>query len=158
MINEIIDTLGVDIDIEKDGTVFVTGVNKENTEKAVQWIKDLTRKVEAGEIFEGRVTRIMDFGAFVEVLPKQEGLVHISELAHRHVANVTDVVNLGDKVKVKVKEIDDLGRINLSMKALIEETAADRAKRDADRQNGGGFRSGPPRRPFGGGRPPRRDF
>ena len=155
MINEIIDTLGVDIDIEKDGTVFVTGVNAENTNKAIQWIKNLTRKVEAGEIFDGKVTRIMDFGAFVEVLPKQEGLVHISEMAHYRVNKVTDIVNIGDTVKVKVKEIDDLGRLNLSMKALIEETADDKAKRDADRGNGsgGGFRSGPPRS-FNGPRRP----
>ncbi|MBI5135123.1 polyribonucleotide nucleotidyltransferase [Candidatus Uhrbacteria bacterium] len=159
MINEIIDTLGVTIDIEQDGTVFVTGVNSVNVEKAVTWIKNLTRKVEAGEIFEGKVTRIMDFGAFVEVLPKQEGLVHISELAHYRVNKVTDVVNLGDMVKVRVKEIDDLGRINLSMKALTEETPEDRAKRDADRQSGGGgFRSSGPR-PFNNGpRPPRRNF
>ncbi len=159
MINEIIDTLGVTIDVEQDGSIFITAVNSENGKKAQEWIHNITRKVEAGEIFDGKVTRIMDFGAFVEVLPKQEGLVHISEMAHYRVNKVTDILNVGDTVKVKVKEIDDLGRINLSMKALIEETPADRAKRDEDRDNGGGggFRSGPPR-PFGGQRPPRRDF
>ncbi len=159
MINEIIDTLGVTIDVEQDGSIFITAVNSENGKKAQEWIHNITRKVEAGEIFDGKVTRIMDFGAFVEVLPKQEGLVHISEMAHYRVNKVTDILNVGDSVKVKVKEIDDLGRINLSMKALIEETPEDRAKRDEDRGNGGGsgFRSGPPR-PFSGQRPPRREY
>lgn len=120
IINEIIDATGVDIDIEDDGLVMITSVSAENGQKALDWVKSLTREVMAGEVFDGKVTRLMDFGAFVEVLPNQEGLVHISELAHYHVNRVTDILNIGDEVKVKVIEIDDQGRINLSRKALID--------------------------------------
>lgn len=116
-INEIIDATGVQIDIEDDGTVFITGTNAENTNRAVQWVNSLTKEVQAGEVYQGKVTRIMDFGAFVEVLPKQEGLVHISELAPWRVNKVTDIVNVGDSIPVIVKEIDNLGRINLSHKS-----------------------------------------
>ncbi|MBU1165185.1 polyribonucleotide nucleotidyltransferase [Patescibacteria group bacterium] len=118
IINEIINKTGVDIDIEQDGMVMITAVSEEGGKKAAEWIKNIVRVVEVGEVFEGKITRIMDFGAFAEVLPNQEGLIHISELAQRHVTTVTDVVNVGDKVPVKVIKIDDLGRINLSMKAL----------------------------------------
>ncbi|MFA5075970.1 MAG: polyribonucleotide nucleotidyltransferase [Patescibacteria group bacterium] len=118
VINEIIAATGVDIDIEDDGLVMITGTDPEKTQQAVDWVKNIVREVQAGEIFEGKVTRLMDFGAFVEVLPGQEGLVHISELAQTRTEKVTDVVNIGDKVKVIVKEIDDQGRINLSIKRL----------------------------------------
>lgn len=118
MINEIIDTTGVQsIDIEDSGLVMITSTNGEAGKKAEEWVRNLTREVKAGEIFKGKVTRLMDFGAFVEILPKQEGLVHISELAPWRVNTVGDIVKVGDVVTVKVKEIDDLGRINLSMKA-----------------------------------------
>lgn len=118
MINEIIDTTGVQsIDIEDSGLVMITSTNGEAGKKAEEWVRNLTREVKAGEIFKGKVTRLMDFGAFVEILPKQEGLVHISELAPWRVNTVGDIVKVGDVVNVKVKEIDDLGRINLSMKA-----------------------------------------
>lgn len=116
MINEIIDKTGVQIDIEDSGLVMVTSVNKEGAEKAIEWIKNITREVVVGELFQGKVTRIMDFGAFVEVLPKQEGLVHISQLAPYRVNTVTDIVNIGDVIPVKVIEIDEMGRINLSLK------------------------------------------
>ncbi|MDP3793642.1 MAG: polyribonucleotide nucleotidyltransferase, partial [Candidatus Uhrbacteria bacterium] len=116
IINEIIATHNVQIDIEDDGLVMVTSVNPESMQKAVEWIKQLTREVKAGEIFEGPVTRIMDFGAFVEILPKTEGLVHISELAPTRVERVEDVVKIGQMVKVLVYEIDAMGRLNLSMK------------------------------------------
>ncbi len=116
MINEIIDKTGVQIDIEDSGLVMVTSVAREGAEKAIEWIKNLTREVVVGETFQGKVTRIMDFGAFVEVLPKQEGLVHISQLAPYRVNQVTDIVNIGDTIPVKVIEIDELGRINLSLK------------------------------------------
>jgi len=117
MINEIIDTTGVDsIDIEDDGLVMITSRNAEAAKKAYDWVNNLTRKVQVGEIFPGKVTRLMNFGAFVEFLPKQEGLVHISELAPWRVNEVGDIVKVGDKVFVKVSEVDDLGRINLSMK------------------------------------------
>ncbi|MBU1907322.1 polyribonucleotide nucleotidyltransferase [Patescibacteria group bacterium] len=117
MINEIIDVTGVQsIDIEDDGLVMITSVGAEAADKAVKWVKDLTRKVEAGEIFKGKVVRLMDFGAFEEVLPKQDGLVHISELAPWRVDKVEDIVKEGDEVFVKVLEIDNMGRVNLSMK------------------------------------------
>lgn len=143
MINEIIGQTGVQIDIEDDGLVLVTSPNPESMQKAVDWIKQITREVVVGEIFEGPVTRILDFGAFVEILPKQEGLVHISELAAERVNSVHDVVKLGDMVKVKVIEIDSMGRINLSRKrALLG--YVDNGEPPATR---------PPRRSGPGGRP-----
>ena len=119
VINEIIDKTGVQIDIEPDGLVMVTAVNGEGAEKAVEWIKNIVREVEVGEVFEGKVSRMFDFGAMVEVLPGQEGMVHISEMANYRVNQVGDVVKIGDVVKVKVIKIDEKGRINLSMKALL---------------------------------------
>ncbi|MBI4250177.1 polyribonucleotide nucleotidyltransferase [Candidatus Uhrbacteria bacterium] len=116
VINEIIDKTGVQIDIEQTGLVMVTSVSEEGSVEAVAWIKRLTREVKVGEIFEGRVTRIMDFGAFVEVLPRQEGLVHISELAPYRVRQVTDIVKVGQVIPVKVIGIDEQNRINLSLK------------------------------------------
>lgn len=119
VINEIIDSTGVKIDIEQDGLVLITALTADAAQKAQDWIIGLTREVAPGEVFEGKVTRLFDFGAMVEVLPGQEGLVHISELAHRRVAAVKDEVNIGDTVKVKVLSIDGMGRINLSRKALL---------------------------------------
>jgi polyribonucleotide nucleotidyltransferase len=118
MINEIIATHKVEIDIEDDGLVMVTSVDQESMRKAVEWIKQLTREVQVGEVFEGPVVRIMAFGAFVQILPKVDGLVHISEMALNRVEKVEDVVKIGDMVKVVVTEIDGQGRINLSMKRL----------------------------------------
>jgi polyribonucleotide nucleotidyltransferase len=116
MINQIIDETGVSIDIEDDGSVFVTSVDEVSAKKAIDWIKNITREVVAGELFQGRITRIMNFGAFAEVLPNQEGLIHISELADYRVEKVEDIVKVGDMVPVIVKEIDAQGRINLSHK------------------------------------------
>ena len=113
MINKIIDECGVEIDIEQDGTVFISSVKAEGMAKAKQWVENLTKEVAAGEVYDGKVTRLMDFGAFVEILPGQEGLVHVSEISYERVEQVSDVLHVGDAVKVKVKEIDDLGRINL---------------------------------------------
>ena len=118
MINQIIDETGVSIDIEDDGSVFITSSNADGAKKAVEWIRNITRSVQAGEVFQGRVTRLMNFGAFAEVLPNQEGLIHISELADYRVERVEDIVKVGDIVTVKVKAIDDQGRINLTMKGL----------------------------------------
>ena len=120
IINQIIDETGVSIDIEDDGSVFITATDGAGGEKAVAWIESLTREVKAGEIFDARITRLMAFGAFAEVLPNQEGLIHISEMAHARVEKVEDVVSVGDHVQVLVKEIDSQGRINLSMKALLD--------------------------------------
>ncbi|MBZ1356686.1 MAG: polyribonucleotide nucleotidyltransferase [Candidatus Nealsonbacteria bacterium] len=125
VINEIINTTGATIDIEDSGDVFVTSDNKESADRAVQWIKDIAREVEVGEIFKGTVKRILDFGAFVEVLPGQEGLVHISKLANQRVEKVKDIVSLGQTINVKVIGIDDQGRINLSLKDAPQEIKND---------------------------------
>ncbi len=119
MINQIIDETGVSIDIEDDGSVFITSTDETSAKEAVEWIRNITREVVAGELFQGRITRIMNFGAFAEVLPNQEGLIHISELADHRVEKVEDVVKVGDIVPVIVKEIDSQGRINLSHKQAL---------------------------------------
>ena len=119
MINQIIDETGVSIDIEDDGSVFITSADETSAQKAVEWVMNITRDVKAGEMFQGRITRIMNFGAFAEVLPNQEGLIHISELADQRVEKVEDIVKVGDIVPVIVKEIDAQGRINLSHKQAI---------------------------------------
>lgn len=116
VINSIIADTGAQIDIEDDGTVYITSENGEAMEKALALVKQVTKELKAGEVFEGKVTRLFEFGAMVEVGPRQEGLVHISELAPWRVEKVTDIVNTGDTVTVKVKNIDDQGRVNLSMK------------------------------------------
>lgn len=116
MINGIIAETGATIDIEDDGTVFITSENPEAMEKALALVKQVTREVKAGERFEGKVTRLFEFGAMVEIAPRTEGLIHISELAPWRVNRVTDIINQGDVVPVIVKNIDDQGRINLSLK------------------------------------------
>lgn len=148
VINEIIDRAGgkqvTTINIEEDGTAYVTSTNAALGEQAADTIRNMVREVEAGERFMGKVTRIMDFGAFVEILPGKEGLVHISELANERVNRVEDVVNVGDQLEVIVTEIDNLNRINLSHKAVL---------------NGGKIEPRPPRPPrsgFNDRRPPRR--
>ncbi|MCH7759052.1 polyribonucleotide nucleotidyltransferase [Patescibacteria group bacterium] len=115
MINKIIDETGAAIDIEQDGTVSITSADEQSLKKAVTWVKDITRKFEVGEMFQGKVTRIMDFGAFIELVPGREGMVHVSEMAETHVDHPNDVVKVDDIVKVKIIEIDKMGRVNLSM-------------------------------------------
>ncbi len=119
MIRKIVEDTGAEIDIEDDGRVFIAAVDAKAGEKAQQIIKSLTSDVEIGATYMGKVTRLMNFGAFVEILPGKEGLVHISQLAKERVAKVEDVVNIGDEIMVKVVEIDKQGRINLSRKALL---------------------------------------
>ncbi len=119
MINRIIEETGVKIDIEDTGKVFICGNDAEKSKKAIQMIEGIAKPVEEGQEFDGKVVRLMNFGAFVELVPGKEGLVHISQLAHERVAKVEDVVNVGDIIKVKVIEIDKQGRINLSHKVLI---------------------------------------
>ena len=116
VINEIIEECGVSIDVEDNGKIFVTAEKEEAAKKAIAWIKNITREVKVGEIFQGKVKRILDFGAFVEILPGQEGLVHISQLAPYRVKRVEDIVKLGEILPVKVISIDEQGRINLSLK------------------------------------------
>jgi polyribonucleotide nucleotidyltransferase len=119
VINKIIAETGVKIDIEDDGHVFISSPNTEAAEKALKIIEGITKDVEVGETYNGKVMRIMNFGAFVEILPGKEGLVHISKLGHNRVERVEDVVNVGDELTVKVTEIDSQGRINLSHKDTI---------------------------------------
>lgn len=119
MINNIIAETGVKIDIEDDGRVFIASENLKAAQKALKIIHDITKEVEVGEVYKGTVARISNFGAFVEILPGREGLVHISQLARERVNKVEDVVHIGDEIDVKVTEIDDQGRINLSRKVLL---------------------------------------
>jgi len=116
IINEIIEECGVSIDIEDSGRIFITAEKETAGIKAADWIKNITREVKVGEIFQGKVQRILDFGAFVEILPGQDGLVHISQLADYRVNKVEDIVKIGDIIPVKVISIDEQGRINLSLK------------------------------------------
>jgi len=119
-INKLTDDYGVEIDIEESGQVFITGEDSDQIQKVLDIIKNLTREIQVGEVFEGKVKRIMEFGAFVEVAAGQEGLVHISQLAPYRVNKVQDIVKLGDVIPVKVIEIDEQGRINLSLKDAKE--------------------------------------
>jgi polyribonucleotide nucleotidyltransferase len=119
-IRSIIDETKTTIDIENDGTVLIGSPDAEAAQRAIEIIEGLTREVEVGGIYTGKVTRLMSFGAMVEVIPGKEGLVHISELAEYRVSKVEDIVKVGDEIMVKVIGIDDLGRINLSRRAVFE--------------------------------------
>jgi polyribonucleotide nucleotidyltransferase len=142
---------GVKVDVEDDGTVHIAAVEAGSADKAHDMIKELTQEVEEGQLYEGKVVRIMDFGAFVEILPGRDGLVHISELDHTRVRQVTDVLKEGDMVKVKVLGVDDRGKVRLSRKALLPRPAGNE---DNDSQNNSdqGDRRGPRRGPGGGRR------
>jgi DNA polymerase III epsilon subunit family exonuclease len=119
-IRKIQEETGTEINVEDDGSVEIAAVNSENSSRAIQWIESLTREVEVGGLYLGKVTRIMGFGAFVEILPGKEGLVRIGELADYHVPTVEDVVQVGDEIMVVVIEIDRQGRVNLSRKAAMQ--------------------------------------
>ncbi|MDD3284031.1 MAG: polyribonucleotide nucleotidyltransferase [Patescibacteria group bacterium] len=160
VINKIIDTYDVQVDIEQDGTIFITSTNQENGEKAVEFIKGMTKKLQIGEIYDGVVTRIItdqrggEVGAIVEVLPGKDGMVHVSEFKYERVEKVSDIVKIGDKIKVKVIDIDsEKDRVSLSAKALLEKPAnfdesfQERPRRDFG--NKGGFNN---RRPNGDNR------
>ncbi|RJR29339.1 polyribonucleotide nucleotidyltransferase [Candidatus Microgenomates bacterium] len=150
MIKRIIAETGAQVDVNgDDGTVNISGSSEEIVNKAIEWIEGMTRQVQAGEIYEGEVKRMQSFGAFVEVLPNQDGLLHVSDMSEEYVANPEDVVKLGDHVTVRVKEIDSLGRINLSM--ILDPSKEKEKPPRRDNRGGGGRRDD--RR--GGGR---RDF
>ncbi len=119
VITKIIEETGVKIDIEQTGEVYISGIDADMIALAQKRIYDIVAEVEVGQIYTGKVTRIMNFGAFVEVLPGKEGLLHISHIAHERVAKVEDVLNIGDEVTVKATEIDEKGRVNLSRKVLL---------------------------------------
>ncbi|MFA5359941.1 MAG: polyribonucleotide nucleotidyltransferase [Patescibacteria group bacterium] len=160
VINEIIAATGVSIDIDDDGLVMVCGTDAAKVTEAVDWVKNLIRDFKAGEIFKGKVVRLMDFGAFIQLTPNKDGMAHVSELAPYRVGRPSDFVNIGDEVMVKIIEVDDQGRINLTLKGLPENehlwkdekgkqeggfggaprfNGGDRGGRN-DRRGGGGFR------------------
>lgn len=131
-IKNIIASTGATVDVEDDGTVSIASTNDEAVEKAVHWIETLTREVQKGEEFEGTVKRMLSFGAFVELVPGKEGMVHVSEMSEGYVKDPADVVAIGQKVKVRVKEVDDQGRINLSM--LFGDAAERKEQQARERQ------------------------
>ncbi len=158
------ESTGAKIDVEEDGTVFVSSVDAEKAQKALTMVERLTKDVEIGGVYLGKVTRVTNFGAFVEVLPGKEGLVRMGDLADYYVTRAEDVVNVGDEIMVKVVEIDSQGRINLSRRAVLEGTEGAPAPRRPSPAGGPGRPGGRPpfegrrgpegeRRPFG---PPRR--
>ncbi len=141
MINKIIADTGVKIDIEDDGRVYIASPDSEAAEQAKKTIETIVKEIEVGEIYTGKVVRIMPFGAFVELIPGKDGLVHISKLANERVEKVEDVVKIGDEVKVKVVEIDKQGRVNLTRKGLLPKNEA-RASKSGNRQNQGAVHKG----------------
>ena len=150
VINKIIEETGVEkIDIEDDGKVFITALDGESAEKARATVEAITKDVKVGETYMGEVTRIINIGAFVKILPGKEGLVHISQLAPQRVEKVDDVVKVGDEIMVKVIEIDNQGRINLSRKAVLAGTSGNGAAEHPEpaRSGGGGGEGRRPRRP-----------
>ncbi len=164
-INEIIAVTGVQaIDIEDDGLVMITSTNADGAQKALKMVEELTREAKVGEIYKGKVTRIMDFGAIVEFLPKKDGMVHVSMMAPWRVEQVSDIVKMGQEVAVKIMEISE-GRISLSMKDAPGNVYPERPPQSSDGPRppfggGAGGHRPPARRPFGGGgsRPSRRPF
>jgi polyribonucleotide nucleotidyltransferase len=124
VIREICETTGAKIDIEDDGTIKVAAVDSEAALKAIDWIKSIVAEPEVGVIYTGKVVKVVDFGAFVNFLGNRDGLVHISELAQGRTNKVTDVVNEGDVVKVKVLGIDERGKVRLSMRVVDQQTGA----------------------------------
>ena len=129
VIREITEQTGAKIDIEDDGTIKVAAVDAAAGQKAIDWIKGIVAEPEIGVIYNGKVVKIVEFGAFVNFLGTRDGLVHISELAPRRVAKVSDVVKEGDQVKVKVLGIDDRGKVRLSLKAVDQQTGEDISQR-----------------------------
>jgi polyribonucleotide nucleotidyltransferase len=120
VINEIIDETGCNIDIEDDGSIFVTAETPEGGARAQKWIEDLTKDIEVDEEYTGKVVKIMDFGAFVELVPGKDGLIHISNLSKERVEKVEDVVKEGQMVKVKVIEVQDSGKIGLRLMEVVK--------------------------------------
>ncbi len=140
MINKIIAETGVKIDIEDDGRVFISTPDQAAADKARKIIEGIAKDIEVGDVFTGKVVRIMNFGAFVELAPGKDGMIHISKLANHRVEKVEDVVKIGDELEVKVSEVDAQGRINLIRNDMVYENNA------APRRTEGGFRARPPRR------------
>jgi polyribonucleotide nucleotidyltransferase len=150
-IRHIIAESKTEIDIDDEGKVTVAAIDKESADIAIKMIAALTAVPEIGKVYDGTVKGIKDFGAFVEILPGKEGLLHISEIDVKRVAKVTDVLNMGDKIQVKLLGIDDSGKLKLSRRALLKKEG------DADEEHQGGERKEHHRRRDGHSRPPRRD-
>lgn len=150
VIKQIIAQTGAAVDVEDDGIVTISGTDEEAVQKALTWVQGITREITVGESFEGQVKRILPFGAFVELVPGKEGMVHVSKMAKGFVKSPEEVVSIGDTVKVRVVEVDDQGRTNLSM--LTEEEEKERPQQDPNRGGGGGRGFDRPGRPMG--RPP----
>lgn len=154
IINEIIDTCGVSIDIEDSGLVMVCGTESEGVKKAMDWINNIVRKFEVGEVFTGKVVRLMDFGAFIELVAGRDGMAHVSELAPYRISKPSDFLEIGDIVTVRIKEIDEMGRVNLSLKGLSENESLWKDEKGKDTGEGNSFDRAP-RRDFNGPRRPR---
>ena len=136
-INRIQDETGATIDVEDDGTIFIASTEAAGAEAAKAEIEGLTADAEVGKVYTGKVVSITDFGAFIEILPGQDGLCHVSELSSEYVKNVTDVVKLGDTVDVKVINIDAQGRVKLSRKVLMDPSSADGSSSSSSRPSSG---------------------
>ena len=134
VIREIVEKTGAKIDISDDGTVKVASSSGPAIEAAMKWIKSIVSEPEVGEIYDGKVVKVVDFGAFVNFFGARDGLVHVSELAPRRVAKVSDVVNEGDVVKVKLLGFDNRGKVRLSMKQVDQQTGEDLSKKQAEEQ------------------------
>ena len=174
-IRGIIEETGAQVDVQDDGTVFVSSVDGDAAKRAVEMIENLTKEAKIGDIYTGKVVRIMGFGAFVQILPGQDGMVHISELSDHRVESVEDEIEMGQELTVQVIDIDPQGKISLSRRSLLldedmETVAARRRGSGGNGRPGGAGRGGPrgrddgrpprrdgPRREYGGDRPPRRD-
>ena len=120
VIRGIVEETGAQIDVEDDGTIFVAAVDESSARRAIEIIRELTQDAEPGKIYHGTVRKIMDFGAFVEIFPGTDGLVHISNIAKRRIGSVSDVLKEGDRVLVKCLDVEGNGRIRLSMKDVVE--------------------------------------
>jgi polyribonucleotide nucleotidyltransferase len=131
VIREIVEKTGAKIDIQDDGTVKVASSSGPSIEAAVKWIKSIVSEPEVGEIYDGKVVKVVEFGAFVNFFGARDGLVHVSELAPRRVAKVSDVVNEGDTVKVKLLGFDNRGKVRLSMKQVDQATGEDISRKQA---------------------------
>jgi len=134
VIREIVEKTGAKIDISDDGTVKVASSSGPAIEAAMKWIKSIVSEPEVGEIYDGKVVKVVDFGAFVNFFGARDGLVHVSELAPRRVAKVSDVVNEGDMVKVKLLGFDNRGKVRLSMKQVDQQTGEDISKKQAEEE------------------------
>jgi polyribonucleotide nucleotidyltransferase len=123
VIKGITESTGVDIDIQDDGTVFLAGPNEESLQQALKMIEDIIFEVEVGEVYEAEVVKLMPFGAFADITPSVSGLIHVSEMADKFIKDPSQIVKEGDKVTVRVKGIDENGKISLSMKGIVKEQA-----------------------------------